>query len=232
MNEIVKTNNGMMPIEKALIDNDLSSLSENDRMKYYISICESLKLNHLTQPFAYIRLNGKLCLYAKRDAADQLRKIHQISITIREKKFENDLYIVTVQAKNKEGREDESTGAVSIANLKGDNLANALMKCETKAKRRVTLSICGLGLLDEDEIDSIPEPYAPINYKEREALILAIQSELSRQTAGKTLEQKSVYLLDVCKVSQFKELNSKSIEDLQKILDALREKMLETSSGG
>jgi hypothetical protein len=40
--------------------------------------------------------------------------------------------------------------------LTGDALANAIMKAETKAKRRVTLSICGLGMTDESEIDSIP----------------------------------------------------------------------------
>ena len=28
------------------------------------------------------------------------------------------------------------------------------MKCETKAKRRVTLSICGLGMLDETEVET------------------------------------------------------------------------------
>ena len=32
--------------------------------------------------------------------------------------------------------------------LNGEDLANAMMKCETKAKRRVTLSICGPGMLD------------------------------------------------------------------------------------
>ena len=30
------------------------------------------------------------------------------------------------------------------------------MKAETKAKRRVTLSICGLGILDESETDTMP----------------------------------------------------------------------------
>jgi hypothetical protein len=30
------------------------------------------------------------------------------------------------------------------------------MKCETKAKRRATLSICGMGILDETEVDDIP----------------------------------------------------------------------------
>jgi hypothetical protein len=43
-----------------------------------------------------------------------------------------------------------------LGNLKGDALANALMKSETKAKRRVTLSIAGLGWLDETELETIP----------------------------------------------------------------------------
>jgi hypothetical protein len=37
------------------------------------------------------------------------------------------------------------------------------MKAETKAKRRVTLSICGLGMLDESEVESLPpEVLAPV----------------------------------------------------------------------
>jgi hypothetical protein len=31
------------------------------------------------------------------------------------------------------------------------------MKAETKAKRRATLSLCGLGMLDETEVASVPE---------------------------------------------------------------------------
>ncbi len=30
------------------------------------------------------------------------------------------------------------------------------MKAETKSKRRVTLSLCGLGMLDESEVETIP----------------------------------------------------------------------------
>jgi hypothetical protein len=66
-----------------------------------------------------------------------------------------DIYIITARAKDRTGREDESTGAVAVRTLKGDALANALMKCETKAKRRVTLSIAGLGWLDETELATI-----------------------------------------------------------------------------
>lgn len=150
--------NQISPVEAALVTNDLSKLSTEQRMSYYKSVCESLGLNPLTQPLSYISLNGKLTLYAKRDATDQLRKIHQISINITNRELlPNDVYIVTAKAKDASGREDESMGSVSIANLKGDALANAYLKAETKAKRRVTLSICGLGLMDEIETETIKE---------------------------------------------------------------------------
>jgi hypothetical protein len=149
--------NKISPVEAALVTNDLSKLSTEQRMSYYKSVCESLGLNPLTQPLSYISLNGKLTLYAKRDATDQLRKIHQISINITSRELLGDVYIVTAKAKDASGREDESIGSVSIANLKGDALANAYLKAETKAKRRVTLSICGLGLMDETETETIKE---------------------------------------------------------------------------
>ena len=39
----------------------------------------------------------------------------------------------------------------------GESRANAIMKATTKAKRRVTLSICGLGgMPDESELDTMP----------------------------------------------------------------------------
>jgi hypothetical protein len=143
-------------VEKTLIQGDLSALNENERLGYYKNVCESLGLNPLTKPFDYIRLNQKLVLYAKRDATDQLRKIHDVSIQITAREKLEDLYIVTAKARNAKGREDESVGAVSIAGLKGDALANAIMKAETKAKRRVTLSVCGLGMLDETEVETVP----------------------------------------------------------------------------
>jgi hypothetical protein len=95
-------------------------------------------------------------LYALRDCADQLRRLHGISIYITNRERIGDIYVVTARARDRAGREDESTGAVALGNLKGDALANALMKAETKAKRRVTLSIAGLGWLDETELATIP----------------------------------------------------------------------------
>jgi hypothetical protein len=83
--------------------------------------------------------------------------LHGISIYMTNREKMGDIYIVTARAKDRTGREDESTGAVALGNLKGDALANALMKAETKAKRRVTLSVAGLGWLDETELETIPQ---------------------------------------------------------------------------
>jgi hypothetical protein len=149
-------------LEKVVIGGDLSALKPAERLLYYADVCKSVGLNPLTQPFEYINLNGKLRLYAKRDCTDQLRKIHAVSVRIVGRDLIGDIYVVTAQAKDKHGREDESTGAVNIHGKNNDDLANAYMKAETKAKRRVTLSICGLGLLDESEVADIdPDTAAP-----------------------------------------------------------------------
>jgi hypothetical protein len=143
-------------MEQVLLGGDLKSLSPEQRVSYYRRVCESLGLNPLTKPFDYITLNGRLTLYAKRDATDQLRKRHGISVRIASREQVGDLYVVTASATDKDARTDESVGAVSTVGLKGEALANAIMKAETKAKRRVTLSIAGLGWLDETETDTVP----------------------------------------------------------------------------
>jgi hypothetical protein len=145
-------------IEQAVMVGDLAALDASQRAEYYTAVCRSLGLNPLTKPFEFLTLNGKLRLYALRDCADQLRRLHGISIYITNRERMGDIYIVTARAKDRTGREDESTGAVPLGTLKGDALANALMKAETKAKRRVTLSIAGLGWLDETELETVPRP--------------------------------------------------------------------------
>ena len=147
-------------VEKVVVQGDLAALSPQERLAYYKQVCESVGLNPLTRPFEYIKLNNRLTLYAKRDATDQLRSIKGVSIKIVGREKVDDLYIVTAQATDKTGRTDESVGAVNLAGLKGEYAANAIMKAETKAKRRVTLSIAGLGFLDETEVASIPDAAA------------------------------------------------------------------------
>ncbi len=142
---------------------DFGKLKPEERTQAYLDMCHSLGLNPNTQPFSYIKLNGKLRLYALKDATDQLRALRKVSVVDMTESNTNGVFAVTVKVQDGEGRTDMAKGAVNIGNLKGDNLANALMKAETKAKRRATLSICGLGMLDETEIETIPgaEPERP-----------------------------------------------------------------------
>jgi hypothetical protein len=145
-------------MEQVLIKGDLAKLSEHERVDYYNAVCKSLGLNPLTRPFDYILLNSRLQLYAKRDACDQLRKIQNISLAIVSQDLNDGIYIVHVKAKTPEGREDEDLGAVPLPDTaKGEFRANLILKAITKAKRRATLSICGLGFLDELEVEDIPE---------------------------------------------------------------------------
>jgi hypothetical protein len=170
-------------MEKVLIQGDLSVLSPQERFAYYTKVCESLGLNPLTKPFDYLMLDGKLVLYAKRDATDQLRKLHAVSITIVNREKIGDVYCVTARGTTPDGRTDEAIGAVPLVKdekvwdpekynprtqkkgayvntgkkvpLEAEELANALMKAEAKAKRRVTLSLVGLGMMDETEIETV-----------------------------------------------------------------------------
>ena len=166
--------------EKVLIGGDLSRLTTPERLSYYKAVCESLGLNPLTRPFEYMVLEDKLVLYARKDCTDQLRARQDVDVHIVNREIIEGLCVVTARAKQNTGREDEAIGAVPLVKengewstaqsgkkyFKGDGTfkpltpearANAMMKAETKAKRRVTLSICGLGILDEVELDTMPE---------------------------------------------------------------------------
>ena len=156
MTTAIAKSTGATSLEKALINGDLATLSPEDRLLYYRQTCESLGLNPLTKPFDYIKLNGKLTLYARKDATDQLRKLHGVSIEKPEIQQIDNLIIVTVVASDQSGRTDSDIGVVGKGDMQG-NVGNALMKAVTKAKRRVTLSICGLGMLDETEVETIPD---------------------------------------------------------------------------
>jgi hypothetical protein len=143
-------------ISNLVIKGDLAGLSSEQRVEYYKRFCEHLGLNPVTQPFSIIRVQGREILYATKMATDQLRTLRGVSITSLTGDIVGDCYRVTAIGHDKGGRTDAATGVVTIGNLKGDALANATMKAETKAKRRLTLSLCGLGMLDESEIETIP----------------------------------------------------------------------------
>jgi hypothetical protein len=142
-------------LEHVLGTGDLSKLTTQQRVEYLVATCKSLGLNPLTRPIRFLSLNGQIQIYFTRDGTDQLRSSRNITLHVVDKSIDAGVLSVTVRARTKDGREDEDIGAVVLP-ASGDSRANALMKAITKAKRRVTLSICGLGQTDESELDTMP----------------------------------------------------------------------------
>lgn len=158
MDEVVVQDDGAL-VAKIVLRGDLSDLKPREKVQYYNEFCHALGLNPLTRPFEYIKMNGKIVLYANKSCTEQLRKRDNISVFDKTIDQFDDVYVVTVKVRNGDGREDIASGALRVDGLKGDDLANALMKAETKAKRRATLSICGLGVVDEVELDTVDVQY-------------------------------------------------------------------------
>ena len=169
---LANTEQDMSMLESVVVDGDLSKLSSSERLSYYAKVCDSMGLNPLTKPFEYIRLSGRLVLYAGKNCTDQLCNIRNISVELSEGQAIDGIYLIRCIARtNKlsetwgasgQDRMTESTGAVPIEGLKGEAKANAMMKAETKAKRRAVLSLVGLSMLDSTEVETIPDREAVV----------------------------------------------------------------------
>lgn len=143
-------------VESVITRGDISDLKPAERARYYLQLCESLGLSAAAQPFTPLKLNGKEILYASRGATDQLAARHGINREIVDGPKLIDvagtkMIYAVCRATHPNGRSE-----TAVATVPAQDLINALMKCETKAKRRATLSILGLGMLDETEIETIP----------------------------------------------------------------------------
>jgi hypothetical protein len=152
-----------------ILSGDIASLNKTQRNQFLWRLAKGLGLNPLTKPFDLIILNNKLTVYANRTASDQLRRNNNISHEIVYQgplkvgdTLRDDVYSVQIMMSQPiEGSEtprvEYAIGCVGIANLTGEALGNAIMKCHTKALRRGTLAMCGLGFLDEIEVQSIAD---------------------------------------------------------------------------
>jgi hypothetical protein len=199
-------------LERVIIGGNLAELTPTERLRYYQAVCESVGLNPLTKPFDYLQLSGRLVLYAKKEATDQLRKIHGVSITKLEREMSEGVYCVTAYATDRTGRTDSSLGAVTIDQLRGEAKANGLMKAESKAKRRVTLSICGLGIMDESEIEDalLADMSRDTQTKQPETVVTckadvvtpeeeertSLLKEATRISKGLSVKEKRAYMLE------------------------------------
>ena len=121
-----------------------SKLEISEKREYYVECCKLFGVSPSLKPFDVINFNGKEILYPNSACIRQIIVKNNLSVAIiREGKTE-DLYKVTVEVKGVDGRLTQEYAVVSISGCSGERLANRMMKCLTKAKRRAVLSHCGM----------------------------------------------------------------------------------------
>ena len=221
-----------------ILQGDLSKLSAGDKVRYYNGYCERMGLDPFTKPFDILRLNGKEVLYCTRSGTQQLNKLHKVShlITSRDTNAEAGVYIVTSKASLPDGRCTESIGAVNIAGLKGEAYANAIMKAETKAKRRATLDLLGLGVLDESEAESIPNALTvPLQTMVEALPQMEVESvEVIEEDAELSIGRLAIAIKKASSIVELKavyDANKHKIETNQFIKDQLKQRKNELLKG-
>ena len=148
------------PLEQLLSEvqasgNDTTRLPTQDKAALLRGLSKALGLNPLSGGVMLLRTGGKETLYVTKVGTDQIaarEKLSRETVCGPEVRAIEGKKVVfcQVRARHPDGRSEMSTATLPLADP-----VNDLMKCETKAKRRATLSVCGLGLLAEDEIETI-----------------------------------------------------------------------------
>lgn len=239
----VRETSGAKLVADIVLQGDLSRLTPEQKVEYYNGLCSSLGLNPLTRPFQYLRLSGKEVLYATKDASEQLRKINGVSVTKLERETIGNICMMTAYGVDKTGRSDVATAALSMVYpdtyrdrngnviehpksgkpLSGEDLSNALMKLETKCKRRLTLSICGLGVMDETEIETVPyEKNVTVAMAQAEREIP--DTDLARRKVNELVERYAPFLSEEYIANIDIEMDGASVDKMREIyLDIKRE---------
>ena len=144
----------------ALAAKKLENFTDEEKVQHYAEVCEALELDPRKRPFEYLYVDNEyegrnLILYVTKSGSNQLRAVRAIDVEPVTITIQAGVAIAVANAKDKTGRIDSCVGAVAVEGLTGKSLANAVMSAETKAKRRVTISISGIGLLDETEVQDL-----------------------------------------------------------------------------
>lgn len=145
---------------------DLSKLVPEQRVALYLEVCRSLSINPRTRPLDWIEFYDsetkakKLVLYPNKTCTDQLAYRHRIRTETVDEKITGTLYKVAVRGTMPDGRTEDNVAYVDLTDaqgqtLRGQRYGNALMKCHTKAKRRLVLGMVGMSVPDDDTLPGV-----------------------------------------------------------------------------
>lgn len=135
-----------------MLRGNLNGLTDEQIMQVYIARCDSMGVDARTQPFDVLNLRGTKILYPSARLADQLIGQRGLSVEVTGETTAGDLYRVQVRVSDGV-RAVNASAALPVKGLQGEALANAWMKCETKAVRRGVLRFCGLGAQPSAELE-------------------------------------------------------------------------------
>ena len=136
---------------------NIASLSEEDRTRYILALCDALGLDPRFKPVDLIPgQGGALVPYLNRGATDSLARregIQRVTV-VSPKVVDIDgvkcVLSIARATDTRTLRYEERTATMILRDH-----ANAYMRCETKAIRRATIAVLGIGMLDESELDGI-----------------------------------------------------------------------------
>ncbi len=167
--ELIKQNNEVSAavMNRFLQTGDVKPFNEVDKLKIMHGICERLGVDPVARPLELLEFNGKQVWYLSATGCEMIAAKWNMSFEIVKHEINKDEGLVECIMRGtvpQTGRKDEATAFVQCAkkNLKGEieqffglDMANARMKCETKARRRLIKRLAGLDYIDEDDLKEI-----------------------------------------------------------------------------
>jgi hypothetical protein len=176
-------------LKKILFKGDLSGLTPEEQIAYYVQRCERVGLDPASKPFDFLETTDKkgqkkITLYPNKEAAAQLTVNRGISIERLEHSEENGVYTIVAHVRTEEGRTGINLSVAHVKGLMGQSYENAVKKAATQAIRRAILMTCGLGEVDESEVADIPNA-RPLPFPDQEAVMTEAEAlSLSHRSSG------------------------------------------------
>ena len=157
--KLTERNTTQAAVARVILNRDLRSLTEIERVQYNFALCRSLGLNPLTNPIDYLINDNKMTPYINAVGVAQIRAIHGISTKVLSRQTDKEFYYVTAIATDRSNRTEESTAIVALTDkynkqLTGQRKADKMMSAETRAKRRATLALVGIPWADGGNIQT------------------------------------------------------------------------------
>lgn len=149
---------------------DVINFTDVEKIQVMHMLCKRLELDPITRPLDLIKLPPtnktpeREIWYLTASGCEMIAAKWKMSFKIKEKGVDRDsgiAYFIIEGTIPETNRTDEATAYVQCLTINpkgekelffGTNMANALMKCETKARRRLIKRLTGLDYIDEDDL--------------------------------------------------------------------------------